>query len=223
MSVREDRGIALKPPNVSFEQAATVGIAAMTALQAIRDKGKVQPGQKVLINGASGGVGTYAVQIAKSMGAEVTGVCSTRNVELVRSLGADHVVDYKNEDYTQGGQSYDVIMDNVGNRSLAENRGILKPEGKYVLIGGGGPDDHRWIGPLFKVVSAIVTSWFVSQDMGMMLADSNQEDLTTIGDLIQSGKVTPVIDRRYSLSEISEAIRYLEKGHARGKVVITVE
>lgn len=223
VTVREHRGITLKPANVSFEQAATVSIAAQTALQALRDRGKVQPGDKVLINGASGGVGTYAVQIAKSFGADVTGVCSTRNVELVRSIGADHVFDYKKEDYTQSGEQYDVILDNVGNRSLSENRRVLKPGGHYILVGGGGPDDNRVTGPLGKVVGAVVMSWFVDQDMGMFLADLVQEDLKAIGDLMESGKVTPVIDRRYSLSEVPDAIRYLETGRARGKVVITVE
>jgi NADPH:quinone reductase-like Zn-dependent oxidoreductase len=215
--------LALKPANLTFEQAASVPIAAITALQGLRDKGKIQPGQKVLINGASGGVGTFAVQIAKTFGADVTGVCSTRNVEMVRSLGADHVIDYTREDYTRSDQRYDVILDNVGNRALLDNRRILNPDGKYVLIGGGGPDDGRWIGPFVKPIGALVLSPFVSQDMGMMLADLNKNDLTFLGDLMQEGKVTPVIDRRYRLSEAPEAIRYLEEGRARGKVVITFE
>ena len=223
VSARADRAVVLKPDNLTFEQAASVPIAAITALQGLRDKGKIQPGQKVLINGASGGVGTFAVQIAKTFGADVTGVCSTRNVEMVRSLGADQVIDYTREDYTRSDQRYDVILDNVGNRALLDNRRILNPDGKYVLIGGGGPDDGRWIGPFVKPIAALVLSPFVSQDMGMMLADLNKNDLTFLGDLMQEGKVTPVIDRRYRLSEAPEAIRYLEEGRARGKVVITFE
>jgi NADPH:quinone reductase-like Zn-dependent oxidoreductase len=223
VSARADRAVVLKPANLTFEQAASVPVAAITALQGLRDKGKIQPGQKVLINGASGGVGTFAVQIAKTFGADVTGVCSTRNVEMVRSLGADQVIDYTREDYTRSDQRYDVILDNVGNRALLDNRRILNPDGKYVLIGGGGPDDGRWIGPFVKPIAALVLSPFVSQDMGMMLADLNKNDLTFLGDLMQEGKVTPVIDRRYRLSEAPEAIRYLEEGRARGKVVITFE
>ena len=220
---RADRAVAIKPANITFEQAASVNIAGITALQALRDKGKVQPGQKVLINGASGGVGTFAVQIAKSFGADVTGVCSTRNVDMVRSLGADHVVDYTKEDFAKSGRRYDVILDNVPNHSLSECRGVLTPKGKYVMIGGGGPNDGRWVGPFGRVIATMVLSPFVSQEMGMMMADVSQKDLTILGDLMQSGKVTPVIDRRYKLSEVREAIRYLEEGHARGKVVITLE
>jgi NADPH:quinone reductase-like Zn-dependent oxidoreductase len=223
VSARADRAVALKPANLTFEQAASVPIAAITALQGLRDKGKVQAGQKVLINGASGGVGTFAVQIAKSLGAEVTGVCSTRNLALVRSLGADHVIDYTREDYTRGPQRYDVILDNVGNRALLDNRRVLTPDGKYVLIGGGGPDNGRWIGPFVRPIGALVLSPFVTQDMGMMLAELNKQDLTILSDLMQAGKVTPIIDRRYSLSEVPAAIRYLETGRARGKVIITVE
>lgn len=219
----EDGAIVLKPANLTFEQAAAVGVAAITALQGLRDEGKVQPGQKVLINGASGGVGTFAVQIAKSFGAEVTGVSSTRNLELVRSIGADHVIDYTKEDFTESTERYDVILDNVGNRALLDIRGVLTPEGKYVLIGGGGPDAGPWIGVFAGPIKAIVLSKFVSQDMGMFLADLNQEDLTVLSDLMQTGKVTPVIDRRYKLSDISQAMQYLEDGHARGKVVIDVE
>ena len=220
---RADRAIALKPANITFEQAASVNIAGITALQALRDKGNVQPGQKVLINGASGGVGTFAVQIAKTFGAEVTGVCSTRNVDLVRSLGADHVIDYTKEDFAKGERRYDVILDNVPNHSLSECRRILNPNGKYVMIGGGGPNDSRWIGPFGRVINTMVVSPFVSQKMGMMMADANQKDLTILADLMQSAKVKPVIDRTYKLSEVPVAIRYLEQGHARGKVIITVE
>ena len=222
--VRESRAVALKPANITFEQAASVPIAAITALQGVRDQGKVQPGQKVLINGASGGVGTFAVQIAKSLGADVTGVCSTRNLDMVRSLGADHVIDYTKEDFTKGDQRYDVILDNVANRSLSECRRVLNPDGRYVLIGGGGANEGRWLGPgLTQALKAVVLSKFVSQKMGMMLGELNQKDLTALADLMQSGKVTPVIDRTYKLSELPQAIQYLEQGHARGKVVINVD
>jgi NADPH:quinone reductase-like Zn-dependent oxidoreductase len=220
---RADGAVALKPANITFEQAASVNIAGITALQGLRDKGKVQPGQKVLINGASGGVGTFAVQIAKSFGADVTGVCSTRNVDLVRSLGADHVVDYTKEDFTKSEQRYDVILDNVTNRSLLECRRVLTPKGKYVMIGGGGPNDQGLIGPLANPIKAMLLSPFVSQEMGMMMADTSQKDLTILADMMQSGKVKPVIDRTYKLSEVPAAIAYLEEGHARGKVVITLE
>ena len=220
---RAGRAVALKPANITFEQAASVNIAGITALQALRDKGKVQSGQKVLINGASGGVGTFAVQIAKSLGADVTGVCSTRNVDLVRSLGADRVIDYTKEDFTKTGQRYDVILDNVGNQPLLRFRRALIPKGKYVMIGGGGPNDQGLIGPLFRPIKAMLLSPFVSQEMGMFMADTNQKDLAVLADLMQSGKVKPVIDRTYKLSEVPAAIAYLEQGHARGKVVITVE
>ena len=220
---RANRAVALKPANLTFEQAASVNIAGITALQALRDKGNVQAGQKILINGASGGVGTFAVQIAKSFGADVTGVCSTRNVDLVRLLGADHVIDYTKEDFAKGEQRYDVILDNVPNHSLSECRRILNPKGKYIMIGGGGPNDSRWVGPFGRVIHALLVSPFISQKMGMMMADANQNDLTVLGDLMQSGKVKPVIDRTYKLSEVPAAIAYLEQGHARGKVVITLE
>jgi len=222
--VREARAVAMKPANVTFDQAASVPIAGITALQGLRDKGKVQPGQKVLINGASGGVGTFAVQIARSMGADVTGVCSTRNLDMVRTLGADHVIDYTKEDFTKSEQRYDVILDNVANHSLSECRRVLNPDGKYVLIGGGGVNEGRWLGPgLTHAVKAMFLSKFVSQKMGMMLAELNQKDLTALADLMQSGKVTPVIDRTYKLSELPQAIEYLEQGHARGKVVVNVD
>jgi len=220
---RAYRAVAIKPANITFEQAASVNIAGITALQALRDKGNVQPWQKVLINGASGGVGTFAVQIAKSLGADVTGVCSTKNVDLVRSLGADHVIDYTKEDFAKGEQRYDVILDNVPNHSLSECRRILNPNGKYVMIGGGGPNDSRWIGPFGRVINTMILSPFVSQKMGMMMADPSQKDLAVLAVMMQSGKVKPVIDRTYKLSEVPEAIRYLEQGHARGKVVITVD
>src|SRR5438094_1638538 len=220
---RANRAVALKPANLTFEQAASVNIAGITALQAIRDKGNVQPGQKVLINGASGGVGTFAVQIAKTFGADVTGVCSSRNVDLVRSLGADHVIDYTKEDFAKGTERYDVILDNVGNRTLSECKSVLTPKGKYVLIGGGGPNDSRWVGPFGRVIKTMVLSPFTSQKMGMMMADANGKDLTILADMMQSGKLKPVIDRTYKLNEVPAAIAYLEEGHARGKVVITVE
>src|SRR6266700_1649839 len=179
---RADRAVALKPANISFEEAASVNIAGITALQALRDKGKVQPGQKVLINGASGGVGTFAVQIAKSFGADVTGVCSTRNVDLVRSLGADRVIDYTKEDFTKGEQRYDVILDNVPNHSLSECRRILNPKGKYIMIGGGGPNDSRWVGPFGRVIHTLLLSPFISQKMGMMMAQPSTQDLTLLAE-----------------------------------------
>lgn len=220
---RAGRAIAFKPANVTFEQAASVPIAGLTALQALRDKAKLQPGQTVLINGASGGVGTFAVQIAKSLGAEVTGVCSTRNLDMVRSLGADKVIDYTKEDFTSGGQHYDAIIDNVGNHSLSEFRRALVARGKYVLIGGGGANEQGLIGVMARPIAAAIMSKFVSQQMGMMLADMNPQDLAALAELMQSGKVKPVIDRTYKLNEVPEAIRYLEEGHARGKVIITLE
>src|SRR5437588_979257 len=219
---RADRAITLKPANITFEQAASVNIAGITALQALRDKGKVEPGQKVLINGASGGVGTFAVQIAKSFGADVTGVCSTRNLDLVRSLGADHVIDYTKEDFAKGDERYDVILDNVGTQPLSGFRHALQPKGICVMIGGGGPNDGGLIGPMGRPIKTMLMSPFISQKMGMMLAEIRQKDLTVLGDLMQSGKVKPVIDRTYPLSQIAEAMRYLETGHARGKVIITV-
>src|SRR5437899_11416729 len=220
---RADRAIALKPANVTFEEAASVNIAGLTALQGVRDKGKVQPGQKVLINGASGGVGTFAVQIAKTYGAEVTGVCSTRNVDLVKSLGADHVIDYTKEDFTKSNEHYDAILDNVANHSLSECRHVLTPSGKYVMIGGGSANQQGWVGSMAKPFQAMVMSWFVNQQMGMMMADANQKDLTVLAEMMQSGKLKPVIDRAYKLDQVPDAIRYVEEGHARGKVVISVD
>jgi NADPH:quinone reductase-like Zn-dependent oxidoreductase len=222
LCARADRAITLKPANVTFEQAAGVPVAALTALQGLRDHGKVQPGQKVLINGASGGVGTFAVQIAKTLGADVTGVCSGRNVDLVRSLGADHVIDYTKEDFSKGDERYDVILDNVGTQSLSKFRRVLKPNGICVMIGGGGPNEGKWVGPMARPIKAMLISPFISQKMGMMMAQGNKDDLNILADLMQSGKVTPVIDRTYPLSQIREAMTYLEAGHARGKVVITV-
>lgn len=223
VTVTEDGSMVAKPANLTFEQAGSVNVAALTALQALRDKGQIQPGQKVLINGASGGVGTFAVQIAKTLGAEVSGVCSTRNVEMVRSLGADHVFDYTKEDFTRGGQRYDVILDNVGNRALSDIRRVLTPNGKYILIGGGGPDEGPWIGVFVGAIKTWVVSHFVDQEMGMFLSESSAEDLTILGNLMEAGKVTPVIDRTYPLTEAADAMRYLEEGHARGKVVVTFD
>ena len=217
--VVSEKSVVRKPTNVSFDQAAAVPIAAVTALQAVRDQGHVQRGQSVLVNGASGGVGTFAVQIAKWLGAEVTGVSSTRNVDLVRSLGADATIDYTRQDYTQGSNRYDVIVDMVGNRSALENRRVLGPRGIYVMVGG---PEGRWIAPLDRVPGMMVLSAFVGQTFSMFLADVNTPDLTTLRDLMQAGTLTPVIDRRYPLLELPEAIRYLETGRARGKVVITV-
>ena len=218
-----ESALVIKPNNVNFEQAASVPIAGLSALQALRDKGQIHPGQKVLINGAAGGVGTFAVQIAKWLGAEVTGVCSTRNLELVRSLGADQVIDYTKEDFTKSAQRYDAVIDNVGNHSLPACRRILIVKGRYVLIGGGGPNDQGWIGPgLARAITAPVLSWFVSQDMGFFLASLNQKDMEILRDLLHAGTVKPVIDRSYGLNEVPDAMRYLEEGHARGKVVITL-
>jgi NADPH:quinone reductase-like Zn-dependent oxidoreductase len=220
--VREDRALVIKPPGVTFEQAAALPVAAITALQGLRDKGKVQPGQKVLINGASGGVGTFAVQLAKLMGAEVTGVCSGRNVDLVRSLGADHVIDYTKEDFTKNGQRYDAILDNVANHSFSENIGSLNSQGKYVLIGGGGPRDQGFIGPLILPIKAALMKRFVTQEVGFMVAEVTKNDLTYLVDLVQTGKLKVVIDKTYPLNQLPEAMRYLETGRARGKVVLTV-
>jgi NADPH:quinone reductase-like Zn-dependent oxidoreductase len=221
VSVREKGAMALKPSNMTMEQAAAVPIAGLTALQALRDKGKIQAGQKVLINGASGGVGTFAVQIAKSYGAEVTGVCSSRNVEMVKSIGADHVIDYTKEDFTHGSARYDLIIDNVGNHTLSELRHVLTPNGALVMV--GGPSDNAWLGPLTGSVNAYFVARFVSQKLIFMLADANQDDLNVLRDLMQAGKVTPVIDRRFKLAETAQAISYLELGHAKGKVIVTVD
>ena len=220
VTVREDRNIVPKPANVTFEQAASVPIAAITALQALRDKGKIQTGQKVLINGASGGVGTFAVQIAKSFGAEVTGVCSTKNLDMVRKIGADHVVDYTKEDVTQGQQRYDLIVDTVGTHSLLDYRRVMNPKGIYVMVGGS--NDKWMLGLVGTLAHAKILSSSAGQQFSMMLAELNPDDLKIIGDLMQTGKVTPVIDRTYSLNEVPEALRYLEQGHARGKVVISM-
>jgi NADPH:quinone reductase-like Zn-dependent oxidoreductase len=212
--------LGLKPANLTFEQAAAVPLAGLTALQGLRDHGRVQPGQKVLIIGASGGVGTFAVQIAKSFGADVTGVCSTRNVDLVRSIGADHVIDYTQEDFTQSGQKHDLIFQLAGTRSPSDCRRALTPKGKLLL--SSGESDGRWIGPLDRMIKAVVLSPFVSQRLGAFEAKRSREDLQVLKELIEAGKVSPVIDRTYPLIETPAAMRYLEEGHARGKVLITV-
>jgi NADPH:quinone reductase-like Zn-dependent oxidoreductase len=215
--------LVLKPASLTFEQAAAVPVAGLTALQGLRDKGHVHAGQKVLINGASGGVGTFAVQIAKVFGADVTGVCSTRNVDLVRSLGADRVIDYTKEDFTNSNERYDVILDNVGTQPISGFRRVLAPKGIYVLIGGGGTATQGLIGPLARPIKLLFMSPFINQKMGMMFAEIRQDDLAKMGEWIESGKVKPVIDRSYPLDQIADAMRYLEQGHARGKVILAIE
>ena len=209
--------LVTKPANLSFEQAAAVGVSATTALQLLRDQGHIQPGQKVLINGASGGVGTFAVQIAKAFGAEVTGVCSTTNVDMVRSIGADHVIDYTREDFTQGGPRYDFILDNVGNHPLSETRRALTPTGR--LLPNGGGHSGGAMGPLVK---AHLSALFVRQQGRPSIKFQNQDDLVALKELVEGGKVTPVIDRTYPLSRTPEAIGHVATGHARGTVVITM-
>ncbi len=219
--VPQDRAVVQKPANVTFDQAAAVPVAAISALQGLRDKGQIQPGQKVLINGASGGVGTFAVQIAKSFGAEVTGVCSTRNVDIVRSIGADHVTDYTQEDFTRSGQRYDLMLDVAGNRSWSDCKRVLDEKATLVVV--GGPKKGRLIGPLNQVVKLRLGSLGGSRRVvAPFLAKLNKEDLVVLQKLLAAGTVTPVIDRQYELSEVPEALRYLGDGHAQGKVVITV-
>ena len=213
--------VVAKPANVTFDQAAAVPVASFTALQGLRDKGHIQPGRKVLINGAAGGVGTFAVQIAKSFGAEVTGVCSTRNVEMVRSIGADHVIDYTKEDFSKSGQRYDILFDGISNHPFSECRRILHPNGIYIPF--GGPAGRWMIGPLASSAKDRASSLFGGPKFAGVLAKANLDDLTIMQGLLEAGKVTPVIDRRYTLSETPAAIRYLEEGHARGKVIITLE
>lgn len=217
--VAEDGALAAKPANVTFEQAAGVGIAGLTAIQALVDKGMLEAGQKVLINGASGGVGTFAVQIAKALGAHVSGVCSTRNVDMVLGLGADRVFDYKQENYTDSDTRFDLIVDMVGNHPISANRRVLAPEGRYVIIGGPSGD---WIGPLRPVLGAAITSMFVDQELGIMVARLRQESLAALAKLMEDGKVEPVLDRSYALADVPEAIRYSETGRARGKIIITL-
>ena len=216
----QDGVVEMKPPNLTFEQAASVPVAAFSALQALRDKARVQASQKVLINGAGGGVGTFAVQIAKAFGAEVTGVCSTAKVDLVRSIGADHVIDYTKENFARNGQRYDAMIDMAGNKSVSECRRILTRNG--VLVAVGGPESGQWISPLMGPVKLLALSPVVSQRLVPFLAQQRRSDLAVLRQLLVDEKVTPVIDRTYPLTEVAEAIRYLEEGHATGKVVITV-
>lgn len=221
LTLPENRAVALKPANLTFEEAAAVPVTALTALQALRDHGKLRSGQKVLINGAGGGVGTFAVQIAKALGADVTGVTSTANLALVRSLGADHVVDYKRQDFTRQGQRYDLIVDLGGGHSLRDYRRAMTPKGIYVMVG----KQHigQWIDPLVSFIEPAVMSRFVSQQFVTFLARLDKADLLTVRDLIQAGKVRPVVDRSYPLGKTADAFRYAETGHARGKVVISID
>jgi NADPH:quinone reductase-like Zn-dependent oxidoreductase len=221
-AVASQRRIALKPAHLTFAQAAAIPVAAVTALQGLRDKGRVRAGQKVLINGASGGVGTFAVQIAKSYGAEVTAVCSTRNVAMVRALGADHVIDYTKEDFQNSTERFDVILDNVGAQPVSAFMRVAKPEGIVVLIGGGGLEDGGLLGALMQPVKAQLLAPFAKQDLVFMIADVTTADLTVMKELAEARKVTPIIDRTYPLSAAAEAIRYLEAGRARGKVIVSV-
>jgi NADPH:quinone reductase-like Zn-dependent oxidoreductase len=219
--VSESRSVVLKPANASFEQAASLPVAAITALQALRDRGQLKPGQKVLINGASGGVGTFAVQIAKALGAEVTGVCSGRNVDLVRSLGADHVIDYTREDFTTGATRYDLIVDNVVTHPFSDYRRVLTDTGIFVIVGSNTDGDY--LGPALDVLHAKIYDPLVSQHFGFMLSAMNPQDLATVAAMMADGKIKSIIDRTYPISELPEAIRYIETGRARGKVVVTFD
>jgi NADPH:quinone reductase-like Zn-dependent oxidoreductase len=217
--VREERSIVPKPPNITFEEAAAVPVAALTALQGLRDKGGLEEGRKVLVNGASGGVGTFAVQIAKALGAEVTGVCRTGNVELVRSLGADHVVDYTHEDFARSDRRYDLLLDVAGNRSWSDCRRVLEPHATLVIV--GAPKGNRLLGPLSHVIRLRLGALRGSQRAVFFIAKFNKPDLLFLQELLASGQVKPVVDRRYELSEIADALTYLGEGHARAKVVVT--
>lgn len=212
--------LVIKPENVTFEQAASAPVAALTALQGLRDKGRIQSGQKVLINGAAGGVGTFAVQMARLFGANVTGVCSTANIDMVRSIGAHQVIDYTRNDFTRSGERYDLLLDCIGNHSLSASRRVLNPKGVLIMV--GAPDDGRVIGLINRMIGAIVWSLFATKKMVPFIARMNEKDLTIMGEFMAAGKVTPVIDRRYRLNEAPEAFRYMEKGHARGKVIISL-
>jgi NADPH:quinone reductase-like Zn-dependent oxidoreductase len=215
------KAMVRKPANLTFEQAAAVPLAALTALQGLRDKGQIQAGHKVLINGASGGVGTFAVQIAKSFGAEVTGVCSSPNVDIVRSIGADRVIDYAQEDFTTGEERYDLMLDIAGNRPWSDCKRVLGDKAIWVLV--GGPKTNRWIGPMGHAMKLRLASMGDSRTVvAPFLANFNKQDVATLKELLEAGRMTPVIDRQYALSESSEALRYLGEGHAKGKVVITV-
>jgi NADPH:quinone reductase-like Zn-dependent oxidoreductase len=217
---REDRAIVLKPANVTFEEAAAVPIAGITALQGLRDKGQLQPGQKVLINGASGGVGTFARQIANALGAEVTGVCSTRNVDAARSLGADHVIDYTQEDFTRSEQRYDLMLDIAGSRSWSECKRVLDPQATLVLV--GGPKTNRMFGPLGHVVRLRLGGLLARRKVVFFIAKFNKADMLALRELLEAGKVAPVVEKTYELSEIADALRHIGEGHAQGKIVITV-
>jgi NADPH:quinone reductase-like Zn-dependent oxidoreductase len=219
VAVRED-GVAAIPDGVSFEQAGAVPVAALTALQALRTKAGLRAGQSVLVNGASGGVGTFAVQIAKALGAEVIGVCRTHNVEMVRSLGADRVIDYTREDFVHSGRSYDVILDVAGNRSLRDRRRVLAPRGALVVV--GGPKKNHWVGPAGAVLLATIAGYLGTRKMTGMMATNNKDDLEFMAHLMKTGKVTPVIERTYPLAQTAQAMRYLGEGHARGKLVLLV-
>ncbi len=215
-----EASLAPKPDNLTFEQASAVGVSALTALQALRDQGKIQPGQRVLITGASGGVGTFAVQIANAFGAEVTGVCSTRNMEMVRSIGADHVIDYTREDFINGEQRYDFILDNVGDHSLSDTRRVLKPTGKLLA---NGARVAGWVGGLNYFVAAFALSLFVSQQGRPFVSASNPQDLAALKELAEAGKITPTVDRTYPLNEAPDAVAHVGEGHAQGKTIITVD
>ena len=218
-TVRDDRGIALKPENVTFQQAGVVNIAGITALQGLRDIGNIQAGEKVLINGASGGVGTFAVQIAKAYGAEVTGVSSARNHAMVRSIGADHMIDYKTENYTESDKKYDLIVDMVGNHGLLDNRKVLTEQGRMVIIGGA---KGNWIAPFKGPMKAMFVRPFIDQEIQSFTAQIKGEDLTYLAELMAKGQVVPVIDKTFQLNKTADAIRYLEKGRTRGNIVIEI-
>ena len=220
VAVPEARAIAAKPANVTFEEAAAVPVAALTALQGLRDKGRVQPGQTVLINGASGGVGTFAVQIAKSLGAEVTGVCSTRNVDLVRSLGADHVVDYTREDFTRSDRRYDVLLDVAGSRRWSECKRVLAPRARVVMV--GAPKGSRLLGPLRHLLATRIVAIPSGRQVGFFVAKFSKADVEALRELLEAGTIRSVVDRRYPLSDVAEAFRYLGEGHAQAKVVVTI-
>ena len=217
---RADRAIVPKPSNVTFEEAAAVPVAALTALQGLRDKGQLQPGQKVLINGASGGVGTFAVQIAKALGAEVTAVCSTGNVDLARSIGADHVIDYTREDFTRSDERYDLLLDIAGSRSWSACRRVLDPQATFVIV--GGPKTNPLLGPLGHVVKLRLAAVGSGRKIVFFIAKFNKADMLVLRELLESGKMTSVIDRQYELSEIADALRYIGEGHAQGEIVVTV-
>lgn len=215
-----EKGIVYKPANITFEQAGGVAIAALTALQGLRDHGKLQPGQKVLINGASGGVGTFAVQIAKALGAQVTAVCSTANVALIRSLGADHVIDYTRQDFTRGPDRYDLLLDVAGSRSWRDYKRVLKPQSHFVLV--GGPKSNRWIGPLAHIIKIRLGALGASQKLVFFVAQFKPEDFLFLNELFERRQVKPVIDRVYPMHQICEAMRYLGEGHAKGKIIVTM-